>query len=75
MKEARKKYLWSVHGAQGLWEPGTTRPVYAVVLGWEPNGYKVVQQIQFVANDLNHANEVARAAFNLWCIAHAEEMT
>lgn len=75
MQQARKKYLWSMHGVHGQWTRGNTRSVEAVVLGWEPNGYKVVQQIPFVANDLNHANEVARAAFDLWCIAHAEEMT
>lgn len=75
MNDARKKYLWSVHGAGGKdWLEGETRSVDAVVLAWGPGGYGVAQRIPFVARDPTHANEVALAAYNLWCIAHEEEV-
>lgn len=75
MNEARKKYLWSVHGeGGGDWFAGKTRRVEAVVLAWGPGGYGIAQRIPFVAKSRAHANEVAFAAYELWCIAHGEEV-
>lgn len=75
MNEARKKYLWSVRGAtNGVWTPGCMRQVDAVVLGWTVRGYVEVQKIPFVARDAAHAQEVALAAYQLWCIAHEKEV-
>lgn len=74
MNEARKKYLWSVHNAPQRWPANTPETVDAVVLGWGPGGYDIVQRISFIAEGRAHANEVALAAYNLWCIAHEEEV-
>ena len=73
MNEARKKYLWSINGLPrtGEWQDAN---VAAVVLGWTVRGYVEVQKIPFVARDAAHAQEVALAAYQLWCIAHGEDV-
>lgn len=73
MNDARKKYLRSINGLPrtGEWRD---EQVVAVVLEWTTRGYAEAQRIPFTARDLAHANEVALAAYNLWCMAHEEEV-
>ena len=73
MKEARKTYLWSLHALprKPAWRDANVR---AVVLEWTARGYVEVQEVPFLARDAAHAQEVGLAVYNLWCIAHGEEV-
>lgn len=73
MNEARKEYLWSVHG-RPRGNDWTDEMVDAVVIGWHADkGYQVVHRTPFLANDLAHANKVARGVFALYLTTHGEE--
>ena len=73
MNEARKKYLWSLRALPHApaWRNANVR---AVVLKWTARGYVTVREVPFLARDAAHAQEVGLAVYNLWCIAHEEEV-